>query len=108
MNQQKPTQKLNIQLPPEIAQGDYANLAILTHSPAEFVIDFTRMLPGLPQAKVTSRIIMAPQHAKGLMLALEDNIKKYEKQHGEIKMQGVPQQNARQFGFHTEDSDNGE
>ena len=97
--QQGPAQqKINIELPPEQAEGTYANLAIITHSPAEFVIDFTRILPGVPKAKVYSRIIMTPQHAKALLLALQDNVQKFEKQHGEIKNQ--PGGNdEKPFGF---------
>lgn len=101
-NQPKPPQQhqqqINIELPPEQAEGTYANLAIITHSAAEFVIDFTRILPGVPKTKVYSRIIMTPQHAKSLLRALEDNIKKFEDQHGEIKIAGAPGQ-GRQIGF---------
>lgn len=91
-------QQINIDLPPEQAEGIYANLAIINHSAAEFVIDFSRLLPGIPRAKVYSRIVMTPQHAKSLLLALEDNIKKYETQHGEIKIAG-PAGQGRNFGF---------
>ena len=97
--------KINIELPPDKADGTYANLAIITHSPAEFVIDFTRILPGVPKAKVYSRIIMPPQHAKGLLRALEDNIKKYEAQHGEISLPQQQQANDKQFGFQAPDGD---
>jgi hypothetical protein len=79
------SQQLNIELNEEIAQGIYSNLAIITHSPAEFVVDFIRMMPGVPKAKVQSRIILTPQHAKRLMHALMENINKYESQHGPIK-----------------------
>ncbi len=78
-------QQLNIELNEEVAQGTYSNLAIITHSPAEFVVDFVRMMPGVPKAKVQSRIILTPQHAKRLMKALMENINKYESQHGAIK-----------------------
>lgn len=81
-NQQQ--QQLNIELNEEVAQGVYSNLAIITHSPAEFVVDFIRVMPGVPKAKVQSRIILTPQHAKRLMRALADNIGKYEAQHGKI------------------------
>lgn len=77
--------QLNIELSEEIADGIYSNLAIITHSHAEFVVDFVKILPGVPKAKVKSRIILTPQHAKRLMHALVDNIKKYEQQHGEIR-----------------------
>ena len=79
---------IQIELNDEVAQGIYSNLAIIAHSSSEFVIDFVRMMPGVPKAKVQSRIILTPEHAKRLMLALSDNIKKYESQNGEIKLQG--------------------
>ncbi len=97
-------QQINIELPPEQAEGTYSNMAIITHSPAEFVIDFTRILPGIPKARVLSRVIMTPQHAKSLMLALDDNIKKYESQHGEIKVQ-LGQNQGKMFGFQSPHSD---
>lgn len=81
-------QQINIELGEKEAEGIYSNLAIITHSPAEFVIDFTRVLPGVPKAKVHARIIMTPQHAKLLHRALEDNISKYEMKFGEIKIHG--------------------
>lgn len=77
--------QLNIELNEEVAQGTYSNLAIISHSSAEFVMDFIRVLPGLPKAQVKSRILMAPEHAKRLMLALQDNIMKYEMQFGKIR-----------------------
>ncbi|MBX7052513.1 MAG: DUF3467 domain-containing protein [Flavobacteriales bacterium] len=78
-------QQLNIELNEEVAQGVYSNLAVITHSPAEFVVDFIRVMPGVPKAKVQSRIILTPQHAKRLMRALMDNINKFEAQHGKIQ-----------------------
>ena len=84
MAKEKP-QQLSVELPQEIADGVYANLALITHSPAEFVIDFSRIMPGIPKAKVHSRIIMAPTHAKALLDALKENIRRYESQFGEIK-----------------------
>lgn len=83
---QEPNQ-LNIELSEEIAEGVYSNLAIITHSNAEFIIDFIRMMPGVPKAKVKSRIILTPQHAKRLMAALSDNVRKYEEVHGKIKLE---------------------
>ena len=98
MNQQQPRQQqINIELGEKEAEGIYSNLALITHSPAEFVIDFTRMLPGTPKSKVFARIIMTPQHAKSLLRALDENIKKYESQFGEIKMLGNLQ--SKPFGF---------
>lgn len=82
---QHPENQLNIELSEEVAEGIYSNLAIITHSPAEFVIDFIKMMPGVPKAKVKSRIVLTPQHAKRLMKALADNINKYEQMHGKIK-----------------------
>lgn len=79
--------QLNIELSEEVAEGIYANLAVITHSAAEFVIDFINVMPGLPKAKVKSRLILTPQHAKRFMKALVDNIKKYEATHGAIQDQ---------------------
>lgn len=95
---QNPDKQINIELGDAEAEGIYSNLVLITHSPAEFVFDFTRILPGKPKAKVYSRIIMAPQHAKSLAAALEDNIKKYETQFGEIKLHGGPS-NQKNIGF---------
>ncbi|MCL2328811.1 MAG: DUF3467 domain-containing protein [Bacteroidetes bacterium] len=78
--------QINIELTEEIAQGVYSNLAIITHSSSEFVLDFIRMMPGLPKAKVQSRIIVTPEHTKKLFLALQENIARYEAQHGTIKI----------------------
>jgi len=80
--------QLNIELSEEIAQGTYSNLAIITQSPSEFVIDFVRVMPGIPKANVKSRIILTPEHAKRLMLALQENILKFESLHGPINIQG--------------------
>jgi hypothetical protein len=80
--------KLNIELSEDVAGGVYSNLALIVHSPVEFVFDFIRVVPGRPQAKVYSRIIMAPQHAKGFLRALSENIQKYENQFGEIQNPG--------------------
>lgn len=77
--------KVNIELSDEIAEGIYSNLAIITHSHAEFVVDFVKMMPGVPKAKVKSRIILTPEHAKRLYKALADNIKKFEAMNGPIK-----------------------
>lgn len=85
--------QINIELTEEAAQGTYANLAVITHSPAEFVIDFIRVMPGVPKAKVKSRIVVTPQHAKRLMRALAENVKKFEAQHGPIKEIKGPEMN---------------
>lgn len=89
-------QQINIELGEKEAEGIYSNLAIITHSPAEFVIDFTRVLPGVPKARVHARIIMTAQHAKLLQRALEDNIAKYEMKFGEVKIFG---EGPSGFGF---------
>ena len=78
--------KFQIELPAEIAQGEYANLAIITHSSSDFVVDFARLLPGVPKAQVRSRVILAPEHAKRLLLALQENIVRYEREVGPIKL----------------------
>ncbi len=77
-------QPIDIELTEEIAEGIYSNLAIITHSQAEFIIDFVRILPGVPKGKVKSRIIMTPQHAKRLLFALGDNMQKFESNFGEV------------------------
>ena len=87
MDQQQPQQpaQLNIEISEEVAEGNYANLAIITHSHAEFVIDFVNVMPGTPKSKVKSRIILTPQHAKRLMKALAENVGRYETTNGPIK-----------------------
>ena len=86
MSEEKKQQEgLNIELSEEVAEGTYSNIAIINHSPSEFIVDFIQMMPGVPKAKVKSRIILTPQHAKRLMNALNDNISKFQAQHGEIK-----------------------
>jgi hypothetical protein len=77
--------QLNIELDQEIAEGTYSNLAIINHSVSEFIVDFINIMPGVPKAKVKSRIILTPQHAKRLSKALADNVRKFEKANGEIK-----------------------
>lgn len=93
MNQpESPQQQVNIELGEHEAEGIYSNLAIITHSNAEFVVDFTRILPGIPKARVLSRIIMTPIHAKLFMNAIKENVEKYEHKFGEIKISGDPGQ----------------
>ena len=77
--------QINIELSEEIAEGVYSNLAMIAHSNSEFVIDFIRLMPGVPKAKVKSRVVITPEHAKRLLSALKDNIEKYEQIFGEIK-----------------------
>lgn len=91
--------ELKIELKPEIARGSYSNLAIITHSHSEFIIDFATMLPGLPKPEVGNRIVMTPEHAKRLFLALQDNINKYESQHGLISLGGEPKATFPMGGF---------
>ena len=83
-NEQQPNQ-LNIEISEEVAEGEYANLAIITHSHAEFVIDFVNVMPGTPKSKVKSRIIFTPQHAKRFMKALAENVQRFESVNGGIK-----------------------
>ncbi len=82
--QQQPNQ-INIEISEEVAEGSYANLAIITHSHAEFVIDFVNVMPGTPKSKVKSRIIFTPMHAKRFLKALEDNVTRYEAANGTIQ-----------------------
>ena len=89
--------QINIELGEKEAEGIYSNFVLISHSPAEFVLDFIRMVPGIPKAKVFARIIMTPQHSKSLLEALKDNIQKFEKEHGEIK--SFNKQEAKDFGF---------
>lgn|SRR5690554_521997 len=95
--EKKDGNQINIELPEDIADGEYSNLAIITHSNQEFVLDFVRMAPGAPKAKVKSRIILTPQHAKRFMRALADNVRKFEKTHGQIQEQEAPSM-PMQFG----------
>jgi hypothetical protein len=83
-NSKKPGQ-INIELDEAIADGIYSNLAIINHSVSEFVVDFVKIMPGTPKSKVKSRIILTPQHAKRLLKALNENILRFEKAHGDIK-----------------------
>ena len=78
--------QLQIELKEDIAQGIYANLAVITHSSSEFIVDFVRVMPGVPKAGVKSRIVLAPEHAKRLLRALEENIGKYERTFGTIRL----------------------
>ena len=86
--------QLKIEIDESVGQGEYVNFAIVTHSAAEFVLDFIRILPGLTKSKVRSRVVISPMHAKTFLKALQDNIDKYEKKFGEIKViknkQAVP------------------
>jgi len=85
MDKKENKNQLNIEIDEKIADGTYANLAIINHSISEFVVDFINVMPGAPKSKVKSRIILTPQHAKRLMKALAENVKRFENNHGEIK-----------------------
>ena len=93
MENQEMNNQLQIELKEDIAQGTYANLAVITHSSSEFIVDFVRVMPGMPKAGVKSRIVLAPEHAKRLLRALEENIGKYERKFGAIRLldeQSIP------------------
>ena len=90
-------QELKIELTPDVATGLYSNLAVLSHSPQEFYLDFLAMAPNMPQAKVISRIIMTPENAKNLLMALHDNVNKYEQTFGEITRK-MPKANLPKSG----------
>ena len=96
-SKQQAQQQFNIELSEEIAEGVYSNLVMISHSPEEFILDFIRVMPGVPKARVKSRIIVTPQHAKRLLRALADNIEKYESAHGEIEERTPPGEPIR-FG----------
>jgi len=97
MNQPSGAQQINVELGEKESEGIYSNLVLISHSPAEFFMDFTRMVPGIPKTKVYARIIMTPQHAKSFLKAMNDNISKFEKDFGEIPLLGGDQ--TREFGF---------
>ncbi len=96
--QQPIQQQLQVELGEKEAEGIYSNLAIITHSPAEFILDFTRVTPGVPRARVHARIIMTPMHFKQLLNAMRENIERFEQQYGEIK---TDRQGEHPFGFRT-------
>lgn len=85
MSKEENQTKINIEIDEKVADGTYANLAIINHSVSEFVVDFINVMPGAPKSKVKSRIILTPQHAKRLAKALAENVKRFESNHGEIK-----------------------
>jgi len=97
MSNNKVPQQINIELGEKEAEGIYSNLAIINHTPSEFVIDFVRFFPGVPKARVHARIVMTPQHAKSLVRALEENVQRYESAFGEIKIFGDDR--PKEFGF---------
>lgn len=89
--------KLEINVPAELMEGVYSNLAVITHSSAEFILDFIRVMPGTAKAPVKSRVVMAPEHAKRLLFALQNNVQKYEQAFGEIRFPGTPAQMGGQI-----------
>lgn len=91
---QQPGQQFQLELKPEVASGVYSNLALISHSHSDFIVDFARILPGMPKPEVCSRVILAPEHAKRLLAALQDNIIKYEKEFGPIAIPQSPQMEA--------------
>lgn len=91
-------QPLQVELGEREAEGIYSNLVFIAHSASEVILDFARALPGLPKAKVYARVILTPQHAKSLLLALELNLKNYETQFGAIKIPGEPAR-GKELGF---------
>lgn len=95
----KQPQQISLELKSETAKGSYSNLAIITHSHSEFIIDFATILPGLPKPEVSNRIIMTPEHAKRLFMALQDNIIKYENQFGLIDLDTKPGKGGGTFNL---------
>jgi len=97
-NKQQGGQQLQIEISPEVAQGKYANLAMIGHSRVEFVVDFAAILPGAAKATVNNRVILAPEHAKRLLAALQENVMRYEKDFGMIQIPGQGGRTATPFG----------
>lgn len=95
MEEQNKNGQLQIELKEDVAQGTYANLAIITHSSSEFILDFVRVMPGMPKAGVQSRVILTPEHAVRLLHALQDNVRKYESMFGPIR---IPENNDNNKG----------
>jgi hypothetical protein len=100
MSGNAPQQRITVDIGEKEAEGTYANLTLITHSPAEFVLDFARVLPGVPKAKVHARVILTPQATKALAKLLEANLERWEKAHGEIKLAGQPNA-GHNIGFQT-------
>ena len=95
----QPENQLSIELNEEIAEGAYTNLAIISHSNSEFIMDFVNIMPGIPKAKVKSRVVMTPQNTKRLIHALNENIKKFEHLHGPVKMDNSPNNSGFPINF---------
>lgn len=99
-NEERKPGQMQIELTPEMAEGVYSNMAMIAHSSSEFIVDFVRVMPGAPQAKVQSRVVLAPEHAKRLFYALQENISRYEQAFGQIRIPEPPQakRNIPPFG----------
>jgi hypothetical protein len=91
MNQPNQPTQINIKIDEKVGEGTYANFFVITNSPSEFIMDFGRILPGIPDARIYTRVLSTPQHAKQFLQLLQKNIDGYEKQFGEIKLQGMPE-----------------
>ncbi|HRY84435.1 MAG TPA: DUF3467 domain-containing protein [Candidatus Cloacimonadota bacterium] len=105
MSQPPQQNQLNIKIDEKVGEGTYSNFFLITNSPSEFILDFGRILPGIPDAKIYTRVVTTPQHAKQFLQALEKNIENFENQFGEIKVQG--QQENRPVGFKPDNKVNG-
>ena len=100
MENKTPQQRITLDLGEKEAEGIYSNLTLISHSPAEFILDFARLVPGMAKSKVHARIIMTPQSAKALLKSLGLNLERFEGTHGEIKLAGQPEGNQN-IGFQT-------
>ncbi len=100
MENKNPQQRITLDLGEKEAEGIYSNLTLISHSPAEFILDFARLVPGMPKSKVHARVIMTPQSAKALAKSLAVNIERFETNHGEIKLAGQPD-TSQNIGFQT-------
>ena len=96
---EKPQPSIEVDLGTAEAEGIYSNLVFIAHSASEVILDFARALPGLPKAKVYARVILTPQHAKSLLMALEQNLKNFETAFGVIKLPGEPNARGKEMGF---------
>lgn len=95
-----PQQQINIKIDEKVGEGTYANFFVITNSPSEFIIDFGRMLPGIPDARIYTRVICTPQHTKQLLNIIKQNMDSYEEKFGEVKVQGLPENKS--VGFKTD------
>ncbi len=98
-HQVQPQGQIQVELGEKEAEGIYSNVVFIAHSPSEVILDFARALPGPPKAKVYARVILTPQHAKSLLMALEQNLKNFETQFGPIKLPGEPPARGKEMGF---------